>query len=76
MMNTAKAEEDDPAGDPDPRGTRGHHGAALDQYEAEQAAWNRKVGNVADTIRSNAPSSRPISDAALTHFPWNTCSDL
>jgi hypothetical protein len=43
-------------------------GPALDQYEAEQAAWNRKVGNVAGTRSKRAPSLLPLRGLVLVAY--------
>ena len=43
-------------------------GPALDQYEAEQAAWNRKVGNVAGTKSKRAPSFVPLRGLMLIAY--------
>lgn len=43
-------------------------GPALDQYEAEQAAWNRKVGNVAGTRSKRAPSFLPLRGLVLVAY--------
>lgn len=43
-------------------------GPALDQYEAEQAAWNLKVGNVAGTRSKRAPSFLPLRGLVLIAY--------